>query len=68
MSYADRYRKDKGNLLLTHTQLSLYTYPAIAGYLQRGNCSDAKTKNGRRMDEKWTKNGRRKSEAKLKVR
>ena len=24
----------------THTLLSRYTYPAVAGYLQKGNCSD----------------------------
>ena len=31
-----------------------YTYPAFAGFLRRGNCSDAKTKKGRRMNEEKT--------------
>nr|DAK82597.1 MAG TPA: hypothetical protein [Caudoviricetes sp.] len=57
MSYTDRYRKDKVISPLTHTQLSRYTYPAFAGYLQRGNCSDTKTKNERRMNEEKVKYG-----------
>jgi len=39
-----RVTNDEGNVVktstYTHTLLSLCTYSAVAGYLQKGNCSD----------------------------
>ena len=41
-----RMTNDKGNVVkissFIHTPLLRGTYPAVAGYLQRGNCSDGK--------------------------
>ncbi|GJH41718.1 hypothetical protein RCZ04_22680 [Capnocytophaga sp. HP1101] len=67
----ERRRKDGGNL-------PLFTYSALADYLPRGNCSNAKTvraaraydekmKNGRRKDEQWTKERRTMNEGKVKM-
>ncbi|MEB3016743.1 hypothetical protein VJJ50_07630 [Capnocytophaga ochracea] len=67
MSYTDRYRKDKGNLPLTHTQLSLATSKGGIVAMQRRRMDEEWTKNGRRMDEEWTKNGRRMDEEKVKL-
>jgi len=51
VSYTDRYRKDKGNLPLTHTQLSLAFSKEGTKAMQRRRMNEERTKNERRMNE-----------------